>query len=223
MQAARNVPFNDDEFDDYAPSGGTHGVYDQPPLGAGGAYGYGDNDVYPLRDRRPSQGTTGTGGAGIAGLGAHHQIPGLQNPYADLGPGYPPQDTSQYYGSSQNHDPSYGPGAATHGFSSMDGPYPAAAIPHGSYRQDQYAGGYNNQYDQAPAAVSTGVRRQLSQTHSRHTSYNDDPYSGTTEEDLPPLPTPRHDEARGSSGTVDDDDEYGGGGGGSRVLKVCPT
>lgn len=218
MQAARNIPFNDDEFDDYPPShahsGGTHGAYDQPPLGAGNYGGaYDDTGAYPLRERRGSQGTTGTG-AGIAGFGAHRQFQGLQNPYADPGTNYPPsQDMSSgsYYNSSQTHDPYANISPAT------DGPYPAVAMPH---RQDHYAGGYN-QPNYPPTAISTGIQRQLSQTHSRHASFSgEDPYGGTMdhEDDIPPLPTPRHGDMRGSSGTVDADGGYGGG---SRVLKVC--
>lgn len=211
MQAARNAPFNDDEFDDYAPSGGTHGAYDQPPLGAAGAgYGaYEDTGAYPLRERKMSQGTTGTGGAGIAGFGAHRQIQGLQNPYAETGSRYPPPQGPNSYPS---HDPSYAYNSMS---GPMDGPYPAA--PH---RQDRYSGGYD-QPNYPPAAVSTGIQRQLSQTHSRHASYSEDAYGGTAgeEEDIPPLPTPRHQgDVRASSGTVDDEEEYRGGSG--RILKV---
>jgi len=228
LQAGRNQPFRDDEWDEYGTAGnsgyypssnGTHGAYGQPPIAAATAYNPYSEDAYPLQQRRLSTGTGVSGGtAGIAGFGTRGIGAGGPDAY-----NIPMQ---QYSGAQARNDTAgyYDEGRGDTGVSGAYGgqrspPLPSLPNPH-----DTYEVGVDRAFDPyaaagvSGAALATGVARRQQDIHLRRRSDAEDPYGGVEADEEPPVLQPNlpgGDHPRDSIGSYQEDEAA------PRVLKVA--
>jgi len=232
LQAGRNQPFHDDEWDEYGTTGnsgyypssnGTHGAYGQAPIAAATAYDPYSEDAYPLQQRRMSTGTgVSTGTAGIAGFGTRgvtggaggheaYDIPMQQYSGAQAQP-----NTAGYYDEGRGATSVSG---AYRGPPPPSPPLPSLPNPHGGYEV-----GVDRAFDPYAAAgvsgagMATGLGRRQQDMQIRRRSEAEDPYGGVEADGESPVfhpNLPGGDHPRDSIGSYQEDEAA------RRVLKVA--
>jgi len=199
LQAGRNQPFHDDEWDEYGPAGnsgyfpssnGTHGTYGQPPIAAATQYDPYSEDAYPLPQRRLSAGAGAGipgGAAGIAGFGARGAAPGGHEAY---------NIPMQQYSGAQAHNNTVGYYHEGQGDTRISRAYAREFSPQSPSlpnSHDPYEVGADRAFDPYAAAgvsgagLTAGIGRRQQDMNMGRPSATEDPYGGL-ETDNEPAP-----------------------------------